>query len=100
MDARDLVKDMCDEALRRIDVALTQENVPQSMLPLLARVRPEVDAMRNALDPHQFSPGYGRVLLDWPESNELIEFLIDVKYRYDRLKPSQRTVSARRPVRS
>jgi hypothetical protein len=52
---------------------------------MLRQIRSEITAMKHALDPKAFSPGYGRALLDWPPSSELIDFLLELKYRYDRL---------------
>jgi hypothetical protein len=83
------VKDLCTLALARLDAAISSaDDKGRSGLPLslLKKVRDEVVAMSEALDPQVFSPGFGRALLDWPdEGSDLIDFLIEVKYRYDRL---------------
>ena len=82
-----VVEGLCDDALTRIDAAILNSAGEGAGTPvsLLKKVRREIVAMRSALDPKIFTPGYGRALLDWSNENGLIDFLIEVKYRYDRL---------------
>ncbi len=90
-DRVDKVQAMCDEALSRIDSALAMPSGPSSLTtPMLRQIRSEVAEMKEALDPKVFSPGYGRPLLDWPASDELIDLLIELKYQYDRLSHRRR----------
>lgn len=83
-----VVKNLCETAITRIDAAILNVDRGTGLpLPVLQKVRREVVSMRDVLDPKVFAPGYGRALLDWEdERNGLVDFLIEVKYHYDRLR--------------
>jgi hypothetical protein len=88
-DKTSRVEGLCRSAIERVDKAISQHEDGQPAdlsLPLLTKVRDELEKMLEALSPSKYRPTYGRFILDWPDEHGLVGYLTEVGYQYGRLK--------------
>lgn len=83
------IENLCTNALERIDdeIMKHREGVENASLsiPMLHEIKKEIEQMLTILEPSIFKPSYPRFMLDWPEESNLIDFLSEVAYQYERL---------------
>jgi hypothetical protein len=82
------IEDLCDDAMQKIDSALTGQSTTTLSPDELRSIRSEVQDMRTALNPKVYKPSFARFVLDsYQGGDALTEFLLDLSYQYNqRLK--------------
>jgi hypothetical protein len=76
---------VCERALDRVDVAIENRRSgrPEDLsIEVLQQVRQQLQRMFETLDAKEFSPSYGRFILDWPDEHGLIEELLVASQEY------------------
>lgn len=76
---------VCEEAIARVRKAIDnhRSGKPECLdIPALQQVMVELIKMVKTLDSKKYSPSYGRFLLDWPDNNGLVDYLLDVSHKY------------------
>lgn len=83
------IENLCTNALERIDAEIMKHKKGAEKaslsIPMLFEIKNEIEQMLKILEPSIFKPSYPRFMLDWPEESNLIDFLSDVAYQYERL---------------
>lgn len=77
------------DALGAVDAAIAAHtagsDAPLS-LTILARVRSELEKMREHTNSKRYLPTFPRFVMDWPDETGLVKLLVDVAYEYGRSK--------------
>lgn len=89
MNIKSKVYNLCEDAIKRIDDALEKHSKGEPAdlsIPMLNRVKSEVEEMKESLNPSLFKPTYPRFVSDWPDDHGLVGLLTDLAYQYGRIK--------------
>lgn len=85
------VEALCKRALSEIDGAIQKHERGEDAdlsIPVLQKIRVEIEKMLVSLNPQEYMPSYARFMLDsWEDKHGLVDFLAEVSYQYKRLKP-------------
>ncbi|KLV04645.1 hypothetical protein ABT56_14400 [Photobacterium aquae] len=85
------VEALCRRALNEIDNAIQKHERGEDAdlsIPMLQKIRVEIEKMLVSLNPREYMPSYARFMLDsWEDKYGLVDFLAKASYQYKKLKP-------------
>lgn len=80
---------LLNDALKKVVDTISRhernEAAPLSIQVLL-QIKKELEEMIRTMDQKIYTPGYPRFILDWPDEDGLIDELVNLAYKYGKIR--------------